>query len=253
MKIRLYILFLILIGSWLLSPDSVKAQDAKSLFHTANAYYQHKQYEEAEKIYLLIIKKDKKNANAYYNLGNACFHLKQYPDAVLYYEKAKKLQPDSKYIQHNIDLTNNKLLSKIEFSKEFFVTKQLKNVVHAKSSESWSIFMLVSFWIAVILMCIHFFFNKKMLFRMGFLIFLASVIFAYFTFTSYKAEHRQNFAIVMQNNAFMKSAPVETMNAATAVQTGLKVEIIDSDKNWLKIKLPNDKTGWIQKNSLELI
>ena len=30
-------------------------------------------------------------------------------------------------------------------------------------------------------------------------------------------------------------------------------KIIDTDKNWLKIKLPNDKTGWIEKNNLELI
>jgi uncharacterized protein YgiM (DUF1202 family) len=57
----------------------------------------------------------------------------------------------------------------------------------------------------------------------------------------------------MQSNAFIKSAPVETMNAAQAVQPGLKVEIIDTDKNWLKVKLPNDKTGWIQKSNLELI
>ena len=229
------------------------AQDSKSLFQTANTYYQNKQYEEAEKMYLLVLKKDKKNATAYYNLGNTYYHLKQYSNAVLNYERAKKLQPESKYIQHNINLTNNKLFSKIEFSKEFFVTKQIKSVAHAKSSEGWSIFMLVCFWMAVLSMCVHFFFNKRILFRVGIIACLLSFLFAYFTYTSYKAEHQQNFAIVMQSNAYIKSAPVETMNAATAVQSGLKVEIIDTDKNWFKIKLPNDKTGWIEKNSLELI
>ena len=34
------------------------AQDSKSLFQTANSYYQNKQFEEAEKIYLLLIKKN---------------------------------------------------------------------------------------------------------------------------------------------------------------------------------------------------
>lgn len=229
------------------------SQDSKSIFQTANTYYQNKQYEEAEKMYLLLLKKDKKNATAYYNLGNTYYHLKQYSSAILNYEKAKKIKPDSKYIQHNINLTNNKLFSKIEFSKEFFVTKQLKNVAHTKSSEGWSIFMLVSFWIAVVFICIHFFFSKKILFRIGITVGLLSFLFAYFTYSAYKDEHQQNFAVVMQANAYMKSAPVETMNAATAVQAGLKVEIIDTDKNWFKIKLPNDKTGWIQKSSLELI
>lgn len=59
------------------------------------------QYDEAEKMYLLLLKKDKLNANAFYNLGNTYFHLKQYANAVLYYEKAKKIQPDNKQIQHN--------------------------------------------------------------------------------------------------------------------------------------------------------
>lgn len=57
----------------------------------------------------------------------------------------------------------------------------------------------------------------------------------------------------MQQNAYMKTAPVESMNAATAVQAGLKIEIIDSDKNWKKIKLPNGKMGWIEISQIEFI
>lgn len=244
--------YLILFGFCLLALG-LNAQDSKSLFQTANAYYQNKQYDEAEKMYTLLVKKDKHNANAYYNLGNTYYHLQQYSNAILYYEKAKKLQPDNKYIQHNIELTNNKLFSKIEFSKEFFVTKQLKNVVHTKSSYSWSVFMLIALWVGVIAICIHYLTTNTFLFRTGLLACLAAFVFAYFTYSSYKSEHQNNFAIVTQQNAFMKKAPVESMNAATALQTGLKVEIIDRDKNWLKIKLPNDKTGWIEISQIELI
>lgn len=245
--------YILLLGFWLLALCSLQAQDVKSLFQTANAYYQNKEYEEAEKIYSLLIKQDKHNANAYYNLGNTYFHLQQYPNAILNYEKAKKLQPDNKYINHNIELTNNKLFSRIEFSKEFFVTKQLKNVVHTKSSKSWSIFMIISLWLGVIALCTHFFTTNKFLFRAGSLAVAASFVFACFTYSAYKSEHQQNFAIVMTPNAYIKSAPVESMNAAQVVQAGLKVQIIDTDKNWLKIKLPNDKTGWIEKTHLEFI
>ena len=62
-----------------------KAQNNSSLFQTANKYYQNKQYEEAEKMYLLLLKKENNNANANYNLGNTYFHLKQYTNAILYY------------------------------------------------------------------------------------------------------------------------------------------------------------------------
>ena len=245
--------YIVLFGYWLLALGYTKAQDSKSLFQTANSYYQNKQYEEAEKMYTLLLKKDKNNANAYYNLGNTYYHLKNYTNAILNYEKAKKLQPDNKYVAHNIELTNNKQFSKIEFSKEFFVTKQLKNVVHTRSSGSWSVFMLIALWISITAFCIHFFTTNKFLYRTGVLFFMATIIFSGFTYSSFKSEHQHNFAIVMQTNAFIKSAPVESMNAAQAVQTGIKVEIIDTDKNWLKIKLPNDKTGWIEKSSVEMI
>lgn len=243
----------LLLITFYLSLGAANAQDSKALFQTANTYYQNKQYGEAAKMYLLLLKKDKKNANANYNLGNTYFHLQQYTNAVLYYERAKKLEPDNNTIQHNIDLTNNKLFSKIEFSKEFFVAKKIKNTVNAKSSKSWSIYMLVVLWLGVICMCIYFFTTNKFSYRIGTIACLFSFLFAYFTYTSFKNEHQQNFAIITQQNAFVKSAPVETMNAATAIQTGMKVEIIDTDKNWQKIKLPNGKTGWIENTQLEFI
>lgn len=251
MKYRLHIL--LLITYYLLLVTFAHAQDSKSLFKSANEYYKSKQYEEAEKMYLLLLKKDNQNANAFYNLGNTYYHLKQYPNAILYYEKARKFQPNNKQILHNIELTNNKLFSKIEFSREFFVTKQIKDAVKSKPSKSWSVFMFIALWLGVILMCIHFFFSNKILFRIGTLACLFSALFTYFTYTSYQLEHQNNFAIIMQQNAYMKTAPVESMNAATALQAGLKIEIIDSDKNWRKIKLPNGKTGWIEITQIEFI
>jgi tetratricopeptide (TPR) repeat protein len=243
--------YLLIIGCLMLG--IANAQDSKSLFQTANEYYKTKQYEEAEKMYLLVLKNEKQNVNALYNLGNTYFHLKQYNNAILYYEKAKKIQPENKQILHNIQLTNNKLFSKIEFSKEFFVTKQIKDTVKSKSSKSWSIFMFVALWLGAVLMCLHFFFSNKTMFRIGFLSCLLSFLFAYFTYSTYQHEHIKNTAIIMQPNAFMKSTPVESMNAATAIQLGLKVEILDTDKNWRKIKLPNGKTGWIEISQIEFI
>ena len=245
-KYLLFITFYLLLGA-------ASAQDSKSLFQTANTYYQNKQYDEAEKMYLLLLKKDKNNANAHFNLGNTYFHLQQYAEAILNYEKAKKLQPDNKTIQHNIELTNNKLFSKIEFSKEFFVTKQIKNTVQAKSSKSWSMYMLFALWFGIILMCIYFFTTNKYAYRIGFIACLSSFLFAYFTYTAYNNEHQQNFAIVTKENATIKSAPVNDITSNDTIQSGIKVEIIDNDKNWRKVKLPNGKTGWIEITQIDLI
>ena len=232
---------------------NAKAQEASSLFQTANTYYKNRQYDEAEKLYLLVLKKDSKNVNALYNLGNTYFHLKQFPYAVWYYERALKLNPDSKYIKHNIEETNNKLFNKIEFSKEFFVTKQLKGLVHATSSNGWGTYLLIALWLGSISMVIYFVTKHNLFYKIGITALLVAVLFGWFTYSTFAKEHQQDYAIILTTTAYLKNAPVETMNAADTIQTGVKVQIIDADKNWRKIKLPNDKTGWIEKSNLGLI
>ncbi|HRB92967.1 MAG TPA: tetratricopeptide repeat protein [Chitinophagales bacterium] len=233
--------------------ENIYTQNLKDLFQTANVYYKNKQYEEAEKLYLLILNKDKNNVNVYYNLGNTYFHLKQFPQSILYYEKAKKLQPDNAHILHNIEHTNNKIFNKIEFSKEFFVSKKIKGFAHTKSSTSWSIYLIVAFWLTSILLAIYFFLNKKWAFKLGLFCCFTSIVFAYFTYTTYKSEYRNDFAILMQSNSYLHKSPVEQSISSVLIIAGTKVQILDTDKNWCKIKLPNDKIGWIQIATLKFI
>ncbi len=250
MKTNIRILLLLLLS---ISLAAAYAQDTKAMFQTANSYYQNKQYDEAKKLYLLILKKDKNNANVYYNLGNTYFHLQQYSNAVLFYERAKKLHPDSKQIQHNIDLTNNKFFSKMEFSKEFFVTKKIKGLAHTKSSNTWSIYFLVTLWLAVILLAFHFLKSNPFAFKSGVVLFVMALLFSYFTYITYQSEHRKDFAIVMSENTYLQKSPVASTDTTSAVKAGTKIKIIDTDKNWCKIQLPNDKTGWIPATDIELI
>ncbi|MCB0507757.1 MAG: tetratricopeptide repeat protein [Chitinophagales bacterium] len=232
---------------------SVQAQNAKSMFETANSYYKNKQYEEAEKMYQLIISKEKQNAAVYFNLGNTYYHLKQYANAVLYYEKAKKIHPDDKTIQHNINLTNNILFKQIELSKGFFVTKKIEGFVHRTSSYRWSIYLLISFWLGSILIVIYFFTSNSTSLKIGFITLILAIVFAGFTYSAFKNEHRQDFAIVMQANSSLRKSPVESATTTVAVSAGMKVQILDSDKNWRKVKLPNDKIGWIEVNQITFI
>ncbi len=234
-------------------PNLLKATDAESLFRSANKYYTNKQYEEAERMYLLVLQQDKKNVQALYNLGNTYYHLKRYTDAVLYYERAKKWMPDDKAINQNIRLTNNKLFSRIEFSKEFFVTKWVKGSVYEKSATSWSTWMLVFLWAGALLVCLYFYTTNRRYLRTGIFTLGITILLAFYTWLAYNREQKKEFAIVMKENAFLKKAPVESMNAADSIAPGSKVQIVDSDKNWYKIKQPNGKEGWIDSRSIELI
>ena len=98
------------------------------------------------------------------------------------------------------------------------------------------------------------FYNKKSIYKtVGILSLLAGITFSFFTFKSYHAEHKNNFAIVMRENVLLKKTPVENANTTDTLFPGTKVELLDIDKKWYNIKLPNDKTGWVENDILEKI
>jgi tetratricopeptide (TPR) repeat protein len=237
----------------LLNCRSAFSESTRSLFQNANAYYKSKQYEEAEHFYLQVLKRDKNNVSAAYNLGNTYYHLAKYPEAVLYYEKARKLQPDNKYILQNLALTNNKLFTKIEFSKEFFVAKISRNLFNSRSSNQWSVYMLVCLWLSVLLLIIYFFTQNRLARKSGFFFLFITLLLGYFTYSRSKEEKVSQYAIVFNDNSHLQKAPVDASPVIDSIDIGLKVKMLDKDAGWLKVELPTGKSGWIKNNQVELI
>ena len=140
----------------LLNYSTVFAQSLEQKFTKANQYYKDKQYDFAESAYLEILKTDAENVNANYNIGNVYFHKKEYVNAVYYYEKANKFKPDDKAILHNLQMTNNLLFKKQEFSSGFFLTAYLHQFIQSFTSAQWAkmalfFFMDDSDWFNILL------------------------------------------------------------------------------------------------------
>ncbi len=229
------------------------AQPAQTLFESANAYYGQKQYEEAAKMYLLVLKKDKDNLHARYNLGNCYYHLKDFPAAILHYEKARKLVPEDKQIAHNIQLANQQLFEKTEFSKDFFVTKAVKNFITGTSANTWAIYWLLVFWICAVAWCVYFLFGKNAGKSIGQITLPFVLLLAYFVYHAYTEKNKTHFAIVMQAPSLLQESPVQSAAAKDTLKAGTKVELLDRDKGWMKVQLQNGKSGWIQQAQLESI
>ncbi len=229
------------------------AESTATLFQSANKYYKNKQYEQAEHFYLQVLAKDKYNINANYNLGNTYHHLHDYPKAVLYYERAKKWEPDNKAINQNLSITNNKLFSKIEFSREFFVTKYSKNFFNSKSARQWSMLMLIFLWLGAIVCCFYFFRQNKKALRLGIFFLLIAGFFAYLSYSRHREEKTVSFAVILQDQSLLQKTPVPASKTIDTVQVGTKIKLLDKDASWYKVELPNGKSGWMESKNLETI
>src|ERR1700749_222701 len=89
-------------------------------FAHGNQQYAKGQYKQAVKSYQEALSGDYQSATVYFNLGNAYYKLDDVPSALLYYEKAHKLNPADEDINFNIRMTNLKTTDKLEQIPEFF-------------------------------------------------------------------------------------------------------------------------------------
>ena len=89
-----------------------------------------------------------------------------------------------------------------------------------------------------------------------FLIFLALllIIFIPFTFTLYnKIEALDKEAIVIAENVEAKFEPMGSATTHFTLYEGMKIYLLDLNKEWIKIRRHDGKVGWINDKDMEKI
>jgi hypothetical protein len=75
---------------------------------------------------------------------------------------------------------------------------------------------------------------------------ICALFFAYASAERKTSHHR---AVVMEQNAAMRENAKST-KAQTLIPEGTVLKIEREDANWVEVKLPNGRNGWMEKNSL---
>ena len=114
-----HILLLMLVFASLYST----AINPDSLMVRANRAYDHQQYDSAINMYQSVLKQGLVSPKLYFNLGDAYFRQKDMPSAILYFEKAKKLDPNNADIRYNLNLANTMIPDKIVKVPEMFLKR----------------------------------------------------------------------------------------------------------------------------------
>ena len=104
-------------------PMIMMANGTKALFQKANEKYEQQNYDSCIVLLDSIVNMGFESTDLYYNLGNAWFKNGEIAKAILYYEKAKKLEPNNADVNYNLALANTKIADKIEAVPVFFLTK----------------------------------------------------------------------------------------------------------------------------------
>lgn len=244
------ILFALLLSATILS---LSARDDKA---RADSLYAAGNYKEAATVYQTILRRGD-NAFIYYNLGNCYYRMHDIAHAILNYERAANREPANSDIRFNLALARTKTVDKIEDSDNIFFVYWARSVVNWLNSDGWGRLSIVVF--GLMLLCfLGFEFLQKLTLRKicfsGAIISLVFVVlFNLFAFIQ-KRQYLDNTHAIVMSISQIRSAPAESGNVLFALHEGAKVKIVDNSmKQWLKVELSDGKSGWIEKNHVELI
>ena len=233
------------------------AEKPDSLFFKANLAYDNGYFQEAADNYLLIKDSGYESADLYFNMGNAYYKLNNFPSAILYYEKAKKLDPNNEDITFNLGVANAKIVDKIEPVPELFFKTWWRSFYNMFSANTWAIISVVSFMVFFILLAFYLLSRitpiRKLAFYSGLFVLFITLFTFSLSYQKYHTFHHENYAIVFTPTITVKSSPNPNSVDLFVIHEGAKVQIKDNVGSWVEIRIANGSVGWLPSESLQKI
>ena len=181
----------------------------------------------------------------------------QYYFKLYYFEKALLLKPNDKEILQNISFARNMTVDDIDIVPDVGLSKLFKNLTNMLSFDMWAYISVASLILFVLMYLFYYFSYQTVKKRFAFIgsgsFLLLTCITLFFAFNKYNIYKNYNPAIVFSQEALVKAEPNLRSEEVFRLHEGTKVQILDTVKNWKKIKLTDGKTGWISSDDMKAL
>jgi tetratricopeptide (TPR) repeat protein len=239
-------------------PRTSEAQSAASgLFQQANQAYQDGKYGEAITLYRQILESGVTNGAIYYNLGNAYFKDNQLGQAILSYERARRILPRDRDVVANLALANELTVDKLVAGDKVFITRLLTWPARTLSIAelTWITFILYLLTSALVMITIW---SRTVGVRKKVLVItLILAILMLLSGTSLIGniyqQRRVSHAIILSPSTDARSGPGLEYTKIFSVHQGTKIRIRQARQDWYLISLPNGLAGWVPEEVAEKI
>jgi tetratricopeptide (TPR) repeat protein len=239
---------LFLCGLLLLASTATLAQN-ESGFDKGKEAYKEENYQQAINHWNEILQNGEHSASLYFNLGNAHYKLNNIGASIYYYEKAKQLDPFDADIKNNLAFAENARIDVIEPLPQTVFKTWYKNVSGVFNYDGWAINAVVFAFIFVALFLSYYYSNsekrKRLLFAVSAAIMfflVASIVLAFLTYSDHQ---KDNPAIIYSEEVEIRDAPTVGGGVNFILHEGTKVQLLEKDGEWVRIRLSDGKDGWM--------
>lgn len=252
----LAVVVLVLAGTSL----DMSAQNAyvDSLWNDANAAYVEGRWDDAVETYQDINALSYESAALYCNTADAYYKGGNPAKAILYYEKALKLDPSYEDARYNLALLNGRIQDRIDPVPEFILKTWTKDISYILNSDQWAVVFIVFLGLTLALLLLFLLGPTASARRCGFFIGIVTLIISASALGNsiwQKNDYnRVDSAIIMRPVISVKSSP--SSEAATdlfILHEGTKVNVLDEVGQWRNISIADGRQGWVRNDDMELI
>ena len=245
----------------MLLPVAASAQQndyVDSLWNAANAAYVEGQWADAADGYEKISDMGLESASLYCNTGDAYYKDGNIPMAILYYERALKLDPSYEDARYNLELMNARIQDRIDPVPEFILKVWARDLCRLMDSDSWAVAFIILLAIAAAMVLLFLLSpsvaGRRAGFFTGIVVLLLAGASLGFSIWQKNDYMRVDSAIVMRPVVSVKSSPsAEASQDLFVLHEGTKVKVLDTVGRWNNVELADGRQGWIRTDEITVI
>jgi tetratricopeptide (TPR) repeat protein len=241
----------------LLAGNAQTQNKSTDKFSQGVTYFTSGNYKEALQVWIDLYNTGYRSANLEYNIGNTYFKLNDIPDAILFYERAYRLNPVDENINYNLQIARTLIVDRFQEIPELFFVKWYNFISLFLSTNSWAKTSITSFILCLILLSLYIYSSRL---RHKIIGFWFAVFFIIFSIASLAFSLRNKSLVYDSHKAIIssplvngKSSPDNSGTDLFVLHEGTKVSVEDKVGEWFEIKLTDGNKGWIPVNSLNII
>jgi tetratricopeptide (TPR) repeat protein len=250
----------VLLALLLLAPLGARAAQSypDSLWHAGVEAYTAGDYASALQDWEEIRSAGLMSRELYYNLGNAYFKSGEIAPAILWYERALRLDPSDADVRYNLEFARSQTQDRIEEVPELFFESWGRSVCYLLSSNTWAVLSIVFLAFTVALVLLFLLGSTRGRRRLGFFAGIATLLLTLLSWNFARWQRaealQQNRAIVMRPVSSVKSSPsADTAKDLFILHEGTSVKILDSVSGYTNIEIADGRQGWISSKDIEII
>jgi len=229
--------------------------DSRKLFSEGCELYNQKKYEDALQKFSEIEASGEVSPELLYNIGNAHFRRGRLGFAIAYFEKAVLLSPSDEDIRQNIIFTRGLVKEKQEEVPVIAPLEWWMKAASLLSFSGWVYAVIFLLYPLSLFFILRYFYGRAGLTNLAAIggILLVMFIVVNLAYTRTHWIDSVNYGVIIQNSVEVLSSPAEDGNQLFKTVEGVKVRVEDSVESWVKLKMPDGRTGWIKKDQILVI